>query len=71
MEQPDNLLRGYEGTLYRLDVVNHIVGRIAHMAPRFIRTWRNTMRQPDERIRDLLRRAGFEHVATMVQWDHD
>ncbi|MED6131210.1 hypothetical protein PIB30_007900 [Stylosanthes scabra] len=67
MEQPKNLLRGYEETLYRLDAVNHIAGRIAHMEPRFIGTQRNTMRQPDERIRDLLRQAGFEHVASMIQ----
>ncbi|MED6128883.1 hypothetical protein PIB30_102425, partial [Stylosanthes scabra] len=39
--------------------------------PRIIRTRRNIMDPPDDRIRDLLCRAGFEHVAFMLQWDHD
>ncbi|MED6225555.1 hypothetical protein PIB30_094744 [Stylosanthes scabra] len=32
--------------LYRLDAIDHIVGRIAQMDPRVIHTRRSTMRQP-------------------------
>ncbi|MED6190166.1 hypothetical protein PIB30_103037 [Stylosanthes scabra] len=71
MEQYRYLLRGYDDTLYRLDASNRIAGRIAHMEPRIIRTRRNIMDAPDDRIRDLLRLAGFRHVAFMLQWDHD
>ncbi|MED6217029.1 hypothetical protein PIB30_013756 [Stylosanthes scabra] len=67
MEQYQYLLRGYEDTLYRLDNVDHIAGRIAHMATRVIRTRRNIMKPPDDRARELLRRAGFEHVAVTLE----
>ncbi|MED6121489.1 hypothetical protein PIB30_030676 [Stylosanthes scabra] len=67
MEQYRYLLRGYEDTLYRLDVSDHIAGRIAHMEPRVIRTRRNIMDPPDDHILDLLRLAGFGHVAFMLQ----
>ncbi|MED6223058.1 hypothetical protein PIB30_070323 [Stylosanthes scabra] len=70
MEQYRYLLRGYEDTLYRLDASDHIAKRIAHMEPRVIRTRRNIMDSSDDRIRDLLRVAGFGHVAFMLQWDH-
>ncbi|MED6126029.1 hypothetical protein PIB30_074435 [Stylosanthes scabra] len=71
MEQHQYLLRRYEDTLYRLDAIDRIAERIAHMDTRVIRTRRNTMRQPDERIRGLFRQAGFDHVVSMIQWDHD
>ncbi|MED6195281.1 hypothetical protein PIB30_036481 [Stylosanthes scabra] len=65
------LLRGYEDTLYRSDATCHIAGRIAHTEPRVIRSRRNSMERTDERIRDFLRFAGFEHIAFMLEWDHD
>ncbi|MED6223188.1 hypothetical protein PIB30_071547 [Stylosanthes scabra] len=57
MEQYRYLQMGYEDTLYRLDAIDHIAGRIAYMDPRVIHTRRNIMERPDDRIRDLLRRA--------------
>ncbi|MED6145625.1 hypothetical protein PIB30_027063 [Stylosanthes scabra] len=65
------LLRGYENTLYRSDATGHIAGRIAHMEPRVIRTRRIILVRPDERIRDLLRLAEFEHATNPVEWKHD
>ncbi|MED6137538.1 hypothetical protein PIB30_065870 [Stylosanthes scabra] len=49
MEQYRYLLRGYEDTLYRLDAINQIAGRIAHMDPKVIRTQRNIMERPNNR----------------------
>ncbi|MED6130912.1 hypothetical protein PIB30_005201 [Stylosanthes scabra] len=61
------LQRGYENTLYRSDATDHIAARIAHMEPRVIRTRRSILVRPDERILDLLRLAGFHHVAHPVE----
>ncbi|MED6119420.1 hypothetical protein PIB30_011785 [Stylosanthes scabra] len=41
-----------------------------------LRTWvirirRSILVRPDERILDLLRLAGFQHVAHPVEWEHD
>ncbi|MED6211231.1 hypothetical protein PIB30_071772 [Stylosanthes scabra] len=66
MEQYRYLLRRYEDTLYRLDARDHIPGRIAHIDPRVIGTLRNIMKRPDDRIHELIRRDGFEHVAFML-----
>ncbi|MED6159608.1 hypothetical protein PIB30_043813 [Stylosanthes scabra] len=65
------LQRGYEGTLYRTDASGHIASRIALMEPRVIRTRRSILVRPDERVWDLIRLAGFQHVAHPVDWEHD
>ncbi|MED6121653.1 hypothetical protein PIB30_032195 [Stylosanthes scabra] len=70
MEQYEYLLRGYEDTLYRLDATEHVAGRMANMETRVVRTRRNIMDPPDDRIRELLQVAGFGHVSSMLQWDH-
>ncbi|MED6199481.1 hypothetical protein PIB30_076294 [Stylosanthes scabra] len=36
-----------------------------------LRTRRNTLQRPHEFARDYFRRAGFEHVAYMLEWNHD
>ncbi|MED6214482.1 hypothetical protein PIB30_103511, partial [Stylosanthes scabra] len=40
-------------------------------ATRVIRTRRNIMKPPDDHVRELLRRAGFEHVAVTLEWEHN
>ncbi|MED6173377.1 hypothetical protein PIB30_058736 [Stylosanthes scabra] len=65
------LQRGYENTLYRTDASGHIASTIAHMEPRAICTRRSILVRPDERVRDFLRLAGFQHVAHPVDWEHD
>ncbi|MED6180220.1 hypothetical protein PIB30_008413 [Stylosanthes scabra] len=65
------LQRGYEGTLYRTNASGHIASRIALMEPRVIRTRRSILVRLDERVRDLIRLAGFQHVAHSVDWEHD
>ncbi|QHN84573.1 uncharacterized protein DS421_16g529800 [Arachis hypogaea] len=64
-------LLGYEDIRYRLDQAEHIAVRLDRVAPRILRTWRNLMTRPLEAIRSYLRRAGFEYVAYMVEFDYD
>ncbi|XP_025692338.1 protein MAIN-LIKE 1-like [Arachis hypogaea] len=64
-------LLGYEHTLYRLDQAEHIVEKLDRVAPQILRTRRNSMRRPVEEIMPDLRRAGFEHVAYIVEFKHD
>ncbi|MED6188434.1 hypothetical protein PIB30_116999 [Stylosanthes scabra] len=66
-----NLLRGYEDSLYRLDAEFHIAGRLAALPGRVLRTRRNSLQRPHEFAREYFRRAGFEHVAYMLEWNHD
>ncbi|MED6201506.1 hypothetical protein PIB30_095673, partial [Stylosanthes scabra] len=46
MEQ--NLLRGYEDSLYRLDAEFHIAGRLGALPDRVLRTRRDTLQRPHE-----------------------
>ncbi|RYR48420.1 hypothetical protein Ahy_A07g034444 [Arachis hypogaea] len=64
-------LLGYEDEMYRLDHAEHTAGRLDRVAPRILRTKRNLMTQPPEQIRPYLRRAGFEYVAYMVEFEYD
>ncbi|QHO58352.1 uncharacterized protein DS421_3g89900 [Arachis hypogaea] len=64
-------LLGYEDDMYRLDHTEHIAGRLDKVVPRILRTRRNLMARPPEQIRPYLRRAGFEYVAYMVEFEHD
>ncbi|RYR75058.1 hypothetical protein Ahy_A02g009759 isoform A [Arachis hypogaea] len=64
-------LLGYEYEMYRLDQAEHIAGRLDQVAPRNLRTRRNLMTRPPEQIRPYLRRARFEYVAYMVEFEHD
>ncbi|QHN99081.1 uncharacterized protein DS421_13g394800 [Arachis hypogaea] len=64
-------LLDYEHEMYRLDQVEHIVGRLDRVAPRILHTKRNLMTRPTEQIRPYMRRAGFEYVAYMVEFEHD
>ncbi|RYR54525.1 hypothetical protein Ahy_A06g029815 [Arachis hypogaea] len=64
-------LLGYKGKMYRLDHAEHIAGRRDRVAPRLLCTRRNLMAQPLEQIRPYLRRAVFEYVAYMVEFEHD
>ncbi|KAL4289348.1 hypothetical protein AHAS_Ahas19G0377200 [Arachis hypogaea] len=64
-------LLGYEHEMYRLDHVEHIAGRLDRVAPRILRTRQNLMTRPPEQIRPYLRRAEFEYVAYMVEFEHD
>ncbi|QHO19535.1 uncharacterized protein DS421_11g329840 [Arachis hypogaea] len=64
-------LLGYEDEMYRLDHAKHIVGRLDRVAPRILRTRRNLMTRPSKQIRPYLRRAKFEYVAYMVEFEHD
>ncbi|MED6136428.1 hypothetical protein PIB30_056019 [Stylosanthes scabra] len=69
-----NLLRGYENSLYRLDPDFHIAGRLRALAgnpARVLRTRRNTLQRPHEFAREYFRRVGFEHVAYMLEWNHN
>ncbi|XP_057755254.1 putative disease resistance protein RGA3 isoform X2 [Arachis stenosperma] len=67
-----DLLQGYEYSLYRLDTESHIAGRLQHMPERVVRPRQFKIPVvPDERVRPLLRRAGFEHVAFMPPFDYD
>ncbi|MED6117883.1 hypothetical protein PIB30_114147, partial [Stylosanthes scabra] len=66
-----NLLRGYEDSLYRHDAEYHIAGRLGALPGRVLRTRRNTLQRPHEFAREYFRRAGFEHVAYMLEWNHD
>ncbi|XP_057744160.1 serine/threonine-protein phosphatase 7 long form homolog [Arachis stenosperma] len=68
--EPD-LRRDYEDTLYRLDRVEHIAGRLEQLPARVLRTRRRIPTRPSELVRPLLRRAGFEHVAFILQFEHD
>ncbi|QHO18800.1 uncharacterized protein DS421_11g323620 [Arachis hypogaea] len=68
--EPD-LRRDYEDTLYRLDRVEHIAGRLGQLPARVLRTRRRIPTRPSELVRPLLRRAGFEHVAFILQFEHD
>ncbi|MED6112107.1 hypothetical protein PIB30_058712 [Stylosanthes scabra] len=69
MEQYRYLKRGYEDTLYRLDKVDHIAGRIANMV--CYEGYTHSMKPSDDRIRELRRRARFEHVVVTLEWEHD
>ncbi|KAL4276429.1 hypothetical protein AHAS_Ahas20G0206300 [Arachis hypogaea] len=64
-------LLGYEGSLYRLDQAEHIAGRLDRVAPRILPTRWNLMTRPPEAFRPYLRRAGFEYVAYMVEFEYD
>ncbi|MED6186217.1 hypothetical protein PIB30_064726 [Stylosanthes scabra] len=66
-----NLLRGYEDSLYRLDLEFHIAGKLGPLPARVLRTRRNTLQGPHELAREYFRRAGFEYVAYMMEWNHD
>ncbi|MED6209475.1 hypothetical protein PIB30_055066 [Stylosanthes scabra] len=66
-----NLLRGYENSLYRLDAEFYIAGRLGKLPGRVLRTRRNTLQRSHEFAREYFRRAGFEHVAYMLEWNHD
>ncbi|QHO01253.1 uncharacterized protein DS421_13g413470 [Arachis hypogaea] len=57
--------------MYRLDHAEHIVGRLDRVTPRILRTRQNLMTRPPEQIRPYLRRARFEYVAYMVEFEHD
>ncbi|MED6116547.1 hypothetical protein PIB30_101280 [Stylosanthes scabra] len=50
-----NLLRGYEDSLYRLDPDFHIAGRLGALPARVLRTRRNTLQRPREFARDYFR----------------
>ncbi|MED6146104.1 hypothetical protein PIB30_031588 [Stylosanthes scabra] len=47
-----NLLRGYEDSLYRLDPDFHIAGRLGALPARVLRTRRNTLQRPHEFARE-------------------
>ncbi|KAL4322232.1 hypothetical protein AHAS_Ahas14G0189900 [Arachis hypogaea] len=64
-------LLGYEGDMYRLDHSEHIAGRLDRVAPQILCSMRNLMAWSPEQIRPYLRRAGFEYVAYMVEFEHD
>ncbi|QHN95876.1 uncharacterized protein DS421_18g613510 [Arachis hypogaea] len=63
-------LLGYEHEMYRLDHAEHIAGRLDRVAPWILRTIQNLMTRPPEQIRPYLRRAGFEYIAYMVEFEH-
>ncbi|XP_052110136.1 uncharacterized protein LOC127741506 [Arachis duranensis] len=71
MAEMEQQLLGYEGTLYRLDQAEHIAGRLDRVASRILRTRKNLMTRPPEVIRPYLRRAVFEYVAYMVEFEHE
>ncbi|MED6208663.1 hypothetical protein PIB30_047384 [Stylosanthes scabra] len=71
MEDPDELLIGYEEIMYRHDLVDHIAGRIEQLPERVLCTRRHVVPAPSELAKPLLRRAGFEYVAYMRLFDHD
>ncbi|KAL4345385.1 hypothetical protein AHAS_Ahas11G0273100 [Arachis hypogaea] len=64
-------LLGYEHEMYRLDHVEHIAGRFDRVASQILRISRNLMTRPPEQIRPYMRRAGFEYVAYMVEFEHN
>ncbi|MED6140613.1 hypothetical protein PIB30_094940, partial [Stylosanthes scabra] len=47
-----NVLRGYEDSLYRLDAEFHIAGRLGALPGRILRTRRNTLQRPHEFARE-------------------
>ncbi|RYR46787.1 hypothetical protein Ahy_A07g032602 [Arachis hypogaea] len=57
--------------MYRLDHAEHIAGRLDRVAPRILRTRRNLMTRPPDKIRPYLRRDGFEYVTYMVEFEYD
>ncbi|MED6186923.1 hypothetical protein PIB30_071350 [Stylosanthes scabra] len=71
MEPENELLRGYEDTMYRYDRVDHIAGRLGQLPARVLRTRRLVLDLLDELCRPFLRRTGFEQVAYMGLFDHD
>ncbi|QHO27396.1 uncharacterized protein DS421_7g207650 [Arachis hypogaea] len=64
-------LLGYEDMMYRLDHAEHIAGRPDRVAPRILRTRRNLMTRPPKQIRPYLRRAEFEYVTYMIEFEHN
>ncbi|RYR40833.1 hypothetical protein Ahy_A09g046577 [Arachis hypogaea] len=64
-------LLSYKNEMYRLDHAEHIARRLDRVVPRILCTIRNLMTWPPEQIRLYLRRARFEYVAYMVEFEHD
>ncbi|KAL4328296.1 hypothetical protein AHAS_Ahas13G0185900 [Arachis hypogaea] len=56
--------------MYKLDQAEHIAGRFDR-APWVLCTRRNLMTWSSEQIRPYLRRAGFEYVAYLVEFEHN
>ncbi|MED6163035.1 hypothetical protein PIB30_076176, partial [Stylosanthes scabra] len=66
MDDPDELLIGYEETMYKYDLVD-----ARTIAEKVLRTRRHVVPAPSELARPLSRRTGFEYVAYMRLFDHD
>ncbi|XP_016196015.1 serine/threonine-protein phosphatase 7 long form homolog [Arachis ipaensis] len=64
-------LLGYEDDMYRLDHAKHIADKLDRVGPWILRTRQNLMARLLEQIRPYLRRAEFEYVAYMVEFEHD